>query len=161
MKGSVLDTLFVALSVAIIAVAALIYFYVGNQLHAGLQSRGFTEDELAVSSNVINVIGGFNLLVVLLFVGLQLATIVSAFAIKSHPVYFAVFFITQLIILNVVPIFTQLYTAVYDNPTFALYASQFNWVKLLIDNFTLLTMAFSFVVALAMFGLPGGGGREG
>jgi Ni,Fe-hydrogenase I cytochrome b subunit len=99
---------------------------------------------------------------VLLFVGLQLATVVSAFAIKSHPIYFVVFFITQLIILNVVPIFTQLYTTVYDHPTFALYASQFNWVKLLIDNLTLLTMIFSFVVAIAMFGLPGGGGgREG
>jgi hypothetical protein len=131
-------------------------YVVGNQMYAGMQTAGFTPTELAPAGNVIGILGDMNHMLIYLFFGLQIATIISAFAIKSHPIFFFMFFIIQVIALILAPTMTDIYASFYNDPTLSMYSSQFSLIKALMDNLQIVMLAISILVGIAMFAFPRG-----
>lgn len=96
----------------------------------------------------------FDNLLLLLIIGLGIASIISALFVRTHPVFFVVMLLAQLILIGIFAIFHDFYLAIMNNEYFASTAENFVWASFLISNFPMILLVFTTLLAIASYGLP-------
>lgn len=160
MKGSIFDIIFLSVMFVVIASGLIITHYVFSQTRAELVAENFTAGELAMTDNALGAMADWNVIFLFLLVGSSMATVVSAFAVRSHPIFFIVFFLVQVVAVYLATPLQAVYTTITADPTMNASVALFPWITTTVSNLPLLTLAFSALVALVMFALPGEGGRQ-
>jgi len=158
-KGTILDLFFIAIVLIVVMIAVILSFHTFNTILGALQSsENFNNGELNITSQSVQTIANFNYLMLFIWVGVGVASVVSAFAVRTHPIFFVFFLLLQVLLLAILPMFQDAYNAISSNPSFSSSVTYFNWFAVIISNLPIITLALSVLVALAMFALPSGGG---
>jgi hypothetical protein len=154
LKGSIFDVAYLSVWVVASMAGIILVFAVFNSIHAALQASGMTGAALNMSSNGLAAISNWNTLIIFVYVGVSLGTVVSAFAIKEHPIYFFLFLIVQVLVLAITPALQAVYTAIASNSFLAVAVATFPYFAILVTNLPIFVLVLSFLVALAMYAMP-------
>jgi hypothetical protein len=157
-KGSIFDVLFLVVILTVVAAAIIIVYMVNSEVYSALSTAGFNSTQLQPAEDSINAIGDWNVIFVFIYIATGIASIISAFAVRSHPVFFIVFFLVQVLTLALTPTLQDVYTAVANTTSMAAAAANFGYMTTTISMLPVLTLAISTLIAIAMFAIPNGGG---
>jgi hypothetical protein len=157
-KGTIYDMLFLSVMLVMVMSGIVIVYYTFNQIHAGLQSAGLTPTELQPSENALEAIANWNSLLLFVYIGAGIGSVISAFAVRTHPIFFLAFLLIQVLTIALTPIYQDIYTAISSNPTLNTTATTvFPAYGQIMDYLPVITLILSCVIALAMFAIPTGG----
>jgi len=154
-KGTILDVFFITFFIVAALAAIIIMYAIFNQFHAAFQTAGINGTELQMSTDALSAISNFNVLMLFVYIGSGMACVVSAFAVRTHPIFFGIFVIVQILLLALTPILQDVYYAVTAEPALNSSMAQFPVFTNIIDYLPYATLILSALVALVMFALPG------
>ena len=158
-KGTILDLFFITIVLIVVMLAVMLAFHTFNSVLSAFQSSGkFSAPLLNITTQSVQAIANFNYLMLFIWVGVGVASVVSAFAVRTHPIFFVFFMLLQVLLLAILPMFQSAYNTITSNPSFSSSITYFNWFSVIMSNLPIITLALSVLVALAMFALPNGGG---
>lgn len=155
-KGSILDIFLATVMLISIITGILIVYTVFNAFHTGMQGAGFSPTALQPSTSALTAIVNWNSLVLFIYIGVSLGCVISAFAVRTHPIYFLGFIIIQVLLLAITPIFQSVWLEIATNPGLTNAVVQFPFFGLIMNNLPMLAFVLSLLVAFAMFLFPGG-----
>lgn len=163
-KGSWLDlTLlpFILLAVGIILLASLTIMnavYDGfndPDINMSLDSSNAARDNaLAPIENARNVLKYFDILFVVVLVSLNIFIIVSAYAIRTHPIMFIIALIFQMINVLMADISSNVYRSFASNAQFLVAATEFETVTIIILELPKVMIIIGLALAVFMLAKP-------
>jgi hypothetical protein len=155
-KGTIFDIGFIAVSMFAVFIGIVIAFLVFGKINTELSASGFTPTQLQPLADSQSATSNFNVLGLLIFIGMGISAVISAFAVRTHPIFFIIFFIVQVVMVTITPMiqtaFTSITTSSADMNTTML---SFPYFVQIMNNLPMITLILSSLVALAMFALPG------
>lgn len=154
-KGSVIDIFYLSVVFSCVVMGIIILYYAFGLVYTGMVTAGFTPGELLGVTNFLQLTLDFDLLFLVIYVGAGLGAVISAFAVRTHPIYYIPFFLIQLIMLAVTPTLVGVYDEFYASPSINASTVQFTYTHLVMTNLPMLAFVLSVLIALAMFALPG------
>jgi len=99
----------------------------------------------------------FDWLIIMLTIGVGVASIASAVLIRTHPILFVATFIAQIVFTTISFVFTNAYASFAGDSIIAPYANQFPLLAILFQTFPLILLILSMLIAVATYGKPFGG----
>lgn len=94
----------------------------------------------------------FDTLALFLVFGIGIAAIISGFYVRSHPAFFIVAIILQLIVVMLSSVFSNIYMSIATHPDVATAANEFPMILLIFQNLPLIILVMGFVVAVIIYG---------
>lgn len=82
---------------------------------------------------------------------LTIAEVLLAYFLPSHPVFFIIYLLVVLVTFVIAPIYTNLYTIMATNPTFAAAAQLLPYTAAVMNNLPMISLIISGLVALATY----------
>jgi len=153
-KGSVLDIVFLTVMFTLIAVGILVIYQTTLLMSTAVQAAGINSTaEVAMMDASLTAVQDWNYIFSFVYVAVNLATAISAFMVRSHPVMFLVFFIVQVVAVVISGQMATVWNTIYSDPVFT-GAVLFTDMNAIFANYGVLTLIFSLVVALAMMAIP-------
>jgi len=135
--------------VLILSIFILLSYKINTEFtNAMNQSGAISQENIQMGmGNAQTAVKSFNIGFVLIIFGLGFADIVSAFLIRTHPVFFVLFFLLTIINGLILPMFSNAYVSA----TAGLDISQFTMLDWLMKNINFIFAGFSFMTAVIMF----------
>jgi len=106
-------------------------------------------DILEAAQNVILLLDTLSLVVLF---GIMLGGLISAFLVRSHPIFFIVSFILQIFLVAVSTMFSTVYDQIASNSLLSASANQFTVGALIISNAPLIILIFTALIAIVTYG---------
>lgn len=153
-KGTVLDMLPVVVFVFVASLCILLAHFILTQFEAVPQ---FNQTAIATAKNVITIFDSAMLIVV---IGAGLAAVLGGFVIRSHPAFFIVSMMINMIITALSAIFANIYLYIATLPTFIASGEALPMITAIMTNYPLMTTIIGFIVAMAVHA-KGDGGLDG
>lgn len=157
-KGSILDVVFLTVFLTLVAIGIVIMYHMtavfDTVVDAQVAAGNFPADAATMSEASMSAVGDFNVIFVFIYVAINLATVVSAFLARTHPIMFLVFFIVQVVAVYMSGQMADLYNTIAADPTLSTDFTLFSWIGVIFTNYGVLTLLFSIMVALAMMAIP-------
>lgn len=144
--GALEDSLYAITSVFSAALVLVIGYYVVSQLITFPQFNTATAQ--AVQTNLTYLDGLIAFGVVLLFVG----SMILAYFLPSHPVFFISFILNAFVALIISPVYSNLYATLAKTPLLNPSFELFPLTALMIGNLPLITLVLSALLAIVSYG---------
>lgn len=159
-KGSVFDVyymLVVVLVFAIVAiVCAMVWFEItSNPVYAGAMSAAGVD---SITNPVSDAILGLDNIIVTFFLLMNVAALVSAYFIRSHPIFFVLSLLLMGFFTVASVMFSNVYYAIASTSFISTYANMFPLTYVLFTWLPSITLVLSSLLAIVMYGRPQGGG---
>ena len=151
-KGGILDVFFLTFFVFAIMISIIVMFLVYGTINAAMIGQGLDTWFLESALDAILLFDG---LMVFVYIGSGIAAVVSAFAIRTHPIFFFLFLLVQILLLSVTPILQGAFTDITTTDSVSVAAAEFPIFSLIMEFMPIIALVLSVVVALVMFALPG------
>ena len=157
MRGSVLDLIivFVILGITMFGLVMGLKIYnafVDSDAWPTTAVGNSTSTAALASLDVIN----YGML--FLAVGLVVTLIVSAFFIETHPIFFIVSIVLLLVVVVVSAPITNAFMEIATSDSLATESAQYDIATHVIGNIPLIAVVGGFLVIIALYAKPGGGG---
>lgn len=154
-KGSILDVWLLVVFIVCAGAFFLIMYTISSNIQGALTDAGFSETSLEMNAYAGSTLAQFNFWLTFISFGIGIASVVSAFLIRTHPIFFIFFFLVQVLLVAVTPIFQDVWDGFITVPELADAVATFGLVSIVIANLPVLTLGITCLVALAMFAVPG------
>ena len=141
MKGTIMDLFVISLILTIFAVGVAIAFVVLGQVTSTMSTN---PTSIGILADAETALGMFNYGFVILFGGLSLATLIFAYMTPQHPIFLVVTVTLTLILLVIVPQYSNMFETVMANAAMAPYAGSMGIIIYLMGNLPY------FIAALAL-----------
>ena len=133
MRGSELDLLYVAVTIFVVSIVAIFAHYMLGEISTGLVAQGAPQYAFDYSSNAI---ANFNYGIILLTIGFGLAAFVSAFMVRSHPIFFVGSIFGLVVMLLVVTVLANAFDKIMVESIFystasTTFSKMFTWVRMM------------------------------
>ena len=151
-KGSILDIMFITFFIAAAMITIILGYLVFGTINAEMTTAGLNTTMLESS---LTAIGNFDELMLFVYIGCGVACMISAFAVRTHPIFFISFLIIQILFIALTPMIQDTFNAVADNPEVSASAAEFPIFQQIIDLLPTSSLILSILVALVMFAMPG------
>lgn len=151
-KGTIIDILFITFFLAFAMIAIVITYAILASVNTGMIDAGLNTSMLQSAMGAVN---NFNELMIFIYVGCGAAAVISAFAIRTHPIFFVLFLLVQIFFIALTPMVQDTYNSVMATPSMNTTAASFPVFQNIIDYLPVATLVLSTLVALVMFALPG------
>jgi len=151
-----LDMGFVIMAALIFGLSALFGYYILDTVKANAPAEMPTE----ALDYGMEAIATLDAAVAVLIGLICLSSIILAFMVRSHPVFFAISFLVTLLLIPTAAIVSNIYGEIATSDEFALTANKLPYTFTLFTFLPMITCVFSFIIAIVMFGKaqsPGGG----
>lgn len=146
---------FLVVMFILVAIGILIVYHTIALMRTGLFDTGeFTATELQPADDALTAITDWNAIFAFIYVGVNLATAISAFMVRSHPIMFLVFFIIQVIAVFLSGQMITVWQTISTDAAFSTDILLFGWIDSIFANYGVMTLIFSLIVALAMMAIP-------
>lgn len=158
-KGSILDLPLIAVAVFMIAIVVLLSNVIITEF------KNETADYTSPSGNVINqtilekgeiALSTFDYAMILITIGLGLATIIFGFYIKTHPVMFAFSLILLIFFVIITSFFTNAFMEFVSVDPLDTQIDNFPFMYTLFENLPLIMTVIGIITAIAMYAKSGG-----
>lgn len=152
-KGGILDAFFLTFAVVLAICGIVIVYYVIGSIQQSLDGDAAIPDSAMVSMNYgLGAVGLFDYLMVFVYFGSMIGAILSAFAVRTHPIFAAIFLLVQIFLVAISPMLSEFYNSIAVSLPAA--SSMFPFTSWLISYLPIVTLIISLLIALAMFALP-------
>lgn len=159
-KGNVFDSLDLGVALIGVFILMMIVGVLIQSFNTQIQTSTGMTPEAKTSSASINTRlplifdGGF----LLLYVGLSLAAIFSAFTIQTNKLY-AIFSILILGMIAVISfILSNIYDAFTNQPIISVYLANYHIIPFIMNNYVISFLIVGFAIFIALYAKPGGSG---
>ena len=141
MKGTIMDLFVISLILTVFAVGVAIAFVVLGQVTSTMSTNAASINILANTQTALEM---FNYGFVILFGGLSLATLIFAYLTPQHPIFLVVTVTLTLILLVIVPQYSNMFETIMANAAMSPYASSMGIIVYIMGNLPY------FIAALAL-----------
>jgi len=149
------DAIPISFYVVAFGIIGIIGAYACMAFNSEIQSSFLFPDTAKTAvQTTTNTFGMFDYIGVLLFIGLSLVAIISAFSIRAHPAFFFLMIFVQLISVMFSYILSQVYLNVSAQPALAAAVALFPNTTWLVSNFPIIILALSCLLAIVTYGKP-------
>lgn len=156
MKGSVMDLRILIVVLPIFIFSLFIGVYIIDEFDTQMSAMNETPN---VSKEIINkgynAFSVFDELILFVTVAFGITTIVSAYLIRSHPVFFFISFMLTGILMFVAGIMTNVYEKFASTSTFSSIATSFPIIQQIMYHLPEIVLIFGGLVAIAMYSSRG------
>jgi len=147
MKGTVLDT--VLLPILIFGMFVGVVF--GLTIMNGINETGM----LSISIPNFSTIMDYG--IVFIFFGSLIAAIISAFMIRTHPIFFVISVIMLIIISVTFPVLSNVFMGFATNSQITTYSNQLPLTLNVFANLPIFLVITGILIIIALYSKPGGG----
>jgi hypothetical protein len=102
----------------------------------------------------INTVRGFDMLLIIITFFMFLGSVMAAFMVRSHPVFFIVMIIVQLIAILVSSVIANVAFSFATNPAVSTYAENFPLSLTLLSFLPHVSLVFSAIISIVMLARP-------
>lgn len=146
MKGFIGDQLEMIILFFILGIIFILFTYVYTIM--GATGNATLDANMVYAKNGML---GMNSLAPIFIVGAGVALILSAFMIKTHPAFFIIFFILQIIFAFISISFANAWDGIWTGSALASTASQFGMWTFLMRYLPFVSMGLGIITAIAIF----------
>ena len=163
---TVMDTIVIIAVLLAFGMATIIGMTVWTSLNASFiatmnQSGDINPYAVNASTNTTNTLAGFDLLFVFLAFGLLLSTVVAAFMIESHPVFFIASLLGFIFVVTLAAVFGNVFFEFQQGtPEVQAAASNYPFMEQFFYAAPTIAMFFGAVLIIVMLAKIRGGGRN-
>lgn len=141
MKGSILDTFMIPILIFVFFVSCVVAFIIISHFNAS----GLITIDYFPGAEVFDYGAAF------LLIGLGSATVISAFFIKSHPIFFAISIVMFMVVLAISPVMSNVFMTFATNSEIVTYANQFPIMIHILANLPTITLVFGALIIVALY----------
>ena len=153
MKGNILDIPIILIVLFVFAIVVLTSFTIldkfGTIAGDNINQTYITQGE--------NALRGFDAGFLLLVIGFFIGTIISAFFINSHPVFFIISFLGLIIMVTISTVFTNAFIEIASTPGLVDTGNQFPITVAVFQNWPILVTLLGGIILIVLFIKRGGG----
>jgi len=146
------ELIFIIVFIFAFSVILLIGHNVSTDMELRLNETGINTSVVDVPDSLTR----FDMGVFLIFVGLCLAAIISAFFVQSHPIYFFFSIVGLIVVFTMAIIFSYMYNEIGTTPMLQASANAFPYISLIFNNLLLISVGMGFLIVIALYGKPQG-----
>ena len=162
-KGSMEDVIFITIIISIFAIFVLVVAYVMPQITDKIRDSPIGDNAASASaldySDTLS--AKLNVVFLIVFVGLLMGMLVSAFLIEAHPIFIPIFIIFLGFAVFAGVIMSNVYEKFAENSELAATALQNTYVGAVLDNYVLVIIVVGVLSMILTFGKSRlFGGRE-
>ena len=152
-KGSMLDLIFIAVTILTFAVATLIVFKVSNSINDGLQDiDGVTDKAKSEFSRVNNIyVDVIDNMALFLFVGLSIVALILASLVRFHPVFFVFFILLIVVMIFLAGIMSNVYIEMANTTALQAEAEQLEYITRIMYILPFFIGVMGFILSVIMY----------
>lgn len=151
------DVAFTTIVVACLALAFLVLHYSMNTMTDKiLDNQIINQSKPAVSafSTIYTTVDRLDYFLFAIFIGFTLAMIITGFLIGGNPIFMAIYFISNMVIVAISTIISNVWEMFATNPTFVLTATKFPLTNHLLTHLPIYATVIAFIGITVMFAKP-------
>lgn len=158
-KGQIFDPIFIAMAMFCLAVAVLVIYAIATEMGTQLTAGSF--DPYNLWPNVLSAMRVFDYVIVAFYFSLWIIAIISAFYVRSHPIFFIVTFPVAILVLLMNVLFSNFfYYLVTQSTVMSTASASFPFLSWILQNLPVMSVILSGLIALFLY-LPSAGGTVG
>ena len=150
MRGTVSDLLVAAVLLGIVF-SVTIFVY---QVYSNFRTNSFFDTNSWTQNARMYTDAGFtsmNYAFIFLVMGFFLATVVSAWYIETHPIYFAVSLVLLIVFVSLSPILSNVFVGMAAQPGMSEAAAKFSLSVRIMDNLPIIMSVFGALILIALY----------
>lgn len=151
-KGTVLDIIPILILLTLLGVGVLVGEKIMSEAKTNLVDEGGLDSTVGqniMSAKATSYSQVFDLVIPLIFVGLSLGMIISAFLIKSHPFFFIIMICLLALLLLIAPVFSNIYGQACDQLSDE--CDKFDKANYILDYMPFLLMLGGIVTIIVLY----------
>lgn len=158
-KGNLFDSLFIVLFIIILGVTMLTVGIIMNRVNTHFDED--TEDLISVEGKegfsrlAGSYTGIMDYIFIFAFLVLHIGVIISAFFIRTHPIFFFVAILLLIIFAFLSMVFQNIFYNLVQNPIFAEIIEEYTFMPFIILNLTKISIVISVIVAIILYAKGG------
>ena len=157
MRGSVLDLPIIAIILLGGVIAVIVGFMVFSSINNAWPTAAGTQSHY-VLDKAISTFTLFDQVFLMGAMGLCIFSIISAFYVNSHPVFFIFSMIGLGVVILINTIVSNVFWEFVSSSAISSYANSFPFMVTFMKNLPLISGVVGLLIAVATHGKPGGGG---
>jgi hypothetical protein len=157
MKGSVLDLPIIAIILLGGCLAVIVGFMVFSNIEANWPEAAGVQSAYVINK-AVSTYTLFDQVFLMGAMGLCIFSIISAFYVNSHPVFFIFSMIGLGVVILINAVISNVFWEFVNSPAISTYANSFPFMVTLMKNLPLISGIVGILIAVATHGKPGSGG---
>ena len=152
-KGSIGDVFFISVFIFLLAIVFVVGWVIHSKVNDEFQNNPSIVDQgkTMMQNSTDDYISLFDGIFLTIIVGLWIGTIILAFQIDIHPVFFVLTIIVFAILVILTALFGNAFYTFANNANIVSYADDFTIIPFVMNNFVTVMIVLGFSVALVMY----------
>lgn len=156
MRGTVLDIAYVAVIIVVFAIGTII----GSLILTNISNEATNQDIIDV--DIINAgaqsFQVLDALYIVFVIGALMGTVVSAFFLNTHPIFFIASLFTLILLMLLAPILTNIGIDTLNSTALVNESNKFPTIILILENLPMILVAFMAMLSIVLFAKSSSGG---
>ena len=153
--SNIIDVIYLGVFLIIIAVTMTVVLLILNQFYTNpIVQSTFTAEELVPITTAQTVIGYFDYLLVFIMVLYCIAALITAYYIKTHPVFYVAMLVLQLIAVAISAVLSNLWQSIASDPILMPITNTFTYTPLILNNLPIIVLVLSSMIAIVSYSTP-------
>lgn len=158
--GNVVDVFYLTTMMVVLGIVFMLTWLIMSNLAPDLDQHFSSDVSKNATANALTAIGNFDYLLIMVFVGLIISTLISAYFIPTHPVFFVVSLIVLIVFMIFVPILANVFDAFATESAMAATADEFNVTTGFMDDLPTYFVVAAGLVLIVLYAKFKTGGGE-
>lgn len=154
MKGSIQDLPLILVVMLSSGITVMVVYLLLSQFYAAWPMTG---ESLTILETGVETMQVFDYMFLFFAVSLSLVSIISAFFIKTKPIFFIFSIILLVVVIAVSTVVTNVFDKFITTDTFLPIANNFPYTVIIMRNLPLFCLVVGIVISVVMYGKPTGG----
>lgn len=152
-KGSLMDILFIAVTLLVLSFSIIIGYIIFDNINNQLQTSTIVNDEAKIAANTLNeqFPGVIDNSFLFLAIALAVGTLILAAMVRVHPIFIAIFFIALIFLIFFCGIFSNIYQEASDNALFSQYAREMVLTSTIMTYLPFIVGIFGIILMVIMY----------
>jgi len=147
-KGTIFDLFIISMIMLLVAISVLVSYYVLNQIaNTGTWSATST----SILTSGLSALTMFNYGFVIVFVGVSIATLIFAYMTPQHPIFFVVSLLLIIILMTIVPQYSNAYEIFIADPQISTVAGTFPVINYIMGNLPYFIAGLAFALMFVSY----------
>jgi hypothetical protein len=155
--SNIADIIYLIVAVFVIAITVVLGLYIYDAFFTStMVTTTFTAEQIAVAAPVRTTIASFDYLAIFIVVGMGVMCIISAYLVRTYPIFFIMMFIAQMIVVGVSSIISNIWYQIAQTSQLVTITNSLTWLPFIFNNLPTIILVFSAAVAIVSYGSPQG-----
>ena len=160
-RGQVLEVFYIGLFLLVFAIISVIAYLIMTEVQGTLDQKLTSDVSRNATANGLKAIGLNDTIAILIVIGMLIATIIGAFFIDSHPVFFVASLLLLIIMMVTVPILSNVYEKFETHPSVSTAAAEFPIISAFFDDWPQYFVVMCAIVLIVLYAKYKRGGGDG